>query len=70
MRQIEEAKRLIAVYRNANEVIVGTQDEVYSRRGLMNRTTATGADIGGQIVGILERRLAAMRAELGKLGAE
>ena len=27
-------------------------------------------DIGGQIVGILERRLAAMKAELGKLGAE
>jgi len=34
----------------------------------MNRTTVTAADIGGQIVGILERRLAAMRAELGKLG--
>jgi hypothetical protein len=46
MRQIEETKRLIAVYRNANEVIVGTQDEVYSRRGLMNQTTVTGADIG------------------------
>jgi len=30
------------VYRNANEVIVGTQDEVYSRRGLMNRSTVTG----------------------------
>jgi len=29
----------------------------------MNRTTVTAADIGGQIVGILERRLAAMRAE-------
>jgi hypothetical protein len=70
MRQIEEAKRLIAVYRNANEVIVGTQDEVYSRGGLMNRTTVTAADIGGQIVGILERRLAAIRAELGNLGAE
>ena len=70
MRQIEETKRLIAVYRNANEVIVGTQDEVYNRRGFMNRTTVTGADIGGHIVGILERRLAAMRAELGKLGAE
>src|SRR5271169_2472401 len=39
MQQIEETERLIAVYRNANEVIVGTQDEVYSRRGLINRTT-------------------------------
>ena len=28
MQQIEETERLIAVYRNANEVIVGTQDEV------------------------------------------
>ena len=69
MRKIEETKRLIAVYRNPNEVI-GTQDEVCSRCGLMNRTTVTAADIGGQIVGILERRLAAIRAELGNLGAE
>ena len=28
MRQIQETERLIAVYRNANEVIVGTQDEI------------------------------------------
>jgi hypothetical protein len=70
MRQIKETQRLIAVYRNANEVIVGTQDEVYSRRGLINRTTLTAAEIGNQIVNILERRLAAMRAELQKLGAE
>ena len=26
MQQIEETERLIAVYRNADEVIVGTQD--------------------------------------------
>jgi len=54
----------------ANEVIVGTQDEIYSRRGLINRTTLTAAEIGDQIVRILERRLAAMRAELQKLGVE
>ena len=36
IQQIEETERLIPVYRNANEVIVGTQDEVYSRRGLIN----------------------------------
>jgi hypothetical protein len=70
MRQIEETERLIAVYRNANEVIVGTEDEVYSRRGLINRTSLTAAEIGDQIVRILERRLAAMRAELQKLGVE
>ena len=70
MQQIEETERLIAVYRNANEVIVGTQDEVYSRRGLINRITLTTAEIGDQIIRILERRLAAMRAELQKLGVE
>jgi len=68
--QIEETERLIDVYRNANEVIVGTQDEIYSRRGLTNRTTLTAAGIGDQIVSILERRLTAMRAELQKLGVE
>ena len=70
MQQIEETERLIAVYRDANEVIIGTQDEVYSRRGLINRTTLTAAEIGDQIVRILERRLAAMRAELQRLGAK
>jgi hypothetical protein len=70
MQQIEETERLIAVYRDANEVIIGTQDEVYSRLGLINRTTLSAAEIGDQIVMILERRLAVMRAELQKLGAE
>jgi hypothetical protein len=70
MQQIEETERLIAVYRNANEVIVGTQDEVYTRRGLMNRTTVTAAEIGDKLVRILERRLATMRAELQRLGVE
>jgi len=70
MQQIEETERLIAVYRNTNEVIIGTQDEVYSRRGLINRTTLTAAEIGDQIVRILERRLAAMRAELRNPRAE
>ena len=70
MQKIEETERLIAVYRNAKEVIVGTQDEIYSRRGLINRTTLTAAEIGDQVVSILERRLAAMRAELLKLGVE
>jgi hypothetical protein len=70
MQQIEETERLISVYRNASEVVVGTQDQIYSRRGLINRTVLTAAEIGDQIVSILERRLAAMRAELEKLGAE
>ena len=70
MRESEETERLIAVYRNADEVIVGTKDQVYPRRGLINQITLTAADVGDHIVSILERRLAAMRAELEKLGVE
>ena len=70
IQQIEETERLIAVYRNANEVIVGTEDQIYSRRGLINRTVLTADEFGNTIVNILERRLAAMRAELQKFGAE
>ncbi len=69
-KQIEETERLITVYRNANEVIVGTQDQIYSRRGLINQTTVTAAEIGDQIVNILERRLTAMRTDLQKLRVE
>ena len=70
MQLIKETERLIDVYRDTNEVIVGTEDQIYSRRGLINRTTFTAAEIGDQIVNILERRLAAIRAELQKSGAE
>ena len=69
-RESEETERLIAVYRNADEVIVGTKDQVYPRRGLINQITITAAEVGDHIVNILERRLAAMRAELEKLGVE
>jgi hypothetical protein len=48
-------------------VIVGTQDEIYARRGLINRITLTKAEIGDQIVRILERRLVGMRAELREM---
>ena len=34
VQQIEETERLIVVYRDANEVVVGTEDQIYSRRGL------------------------------------
>jgi hypothetical protein len=70
MQQIEETERLIAIYRNANEVIVGTEDQIYSRRGLINRTVLTATEIGDTIVNILERRLTAMRAELEKFATE
>ena len=67
VQQSEETERLIVVYRNADEVVVGTQDQIYSRRGLINRTIFTAAEIGDQIVNILERRLATMRARLEQL---
>jgi hypothetical protein len=67
VQQIEETERLIIVYRNADEVVVGTQDQIYSRRGLINRTIFTAAEIGDQIVNILERRLGTMRAQLKEL---
>ena len=67
VQQIEETERLIVVYRNADEVVVGTQDQLYSRRGLINRTIFTAAEIGDQIVNILERRLATMREQLEQL---
>jgi len=67
VQQIEETERLIVVYRNADEVVVGTQDQIYSRRGLINRTIFTAAEIGDRIVNILERRLATMRAQLEEL---
>ena len=70
MQQIEETERLVAAYRDTDEVIVGTQDQIYSRRGLINRTTFMAAETGDRIVSVLERRLAAMRAELKKLRAE
>src|SRR5690242_8286288 len=63
MQQIQETERLVTVYRNADEVIVGTEDQIYSRRGLINRISLTAAEVGGQIVNILERRLVAMRAD-------
>ena len=67
VQQIDETERLIVVYRNADEVVVGTQDQIYSRRGLINRTIFTAAEFGDQIVNILERRLATMRAQLEEL---
>jgi uncharacterized protein with PIN domain len=69
-QQIEKTERLIAAYGEADEIIVGTQDQIYSRRGLINRITLTAAEIADQIVDILQRRLTAMRADLEKLSAE
>ena len=66
-QQIENTERLIAVYRNADEVIVGTEDKIYSRRGLINRIILTAAEISDHVVAALEQRLAALQEELRKL---
>jgi len=68
--QIKETERLIVVYRHVSEVVVGTQDQLYSRRGLINRTVFTAAEISEHIINILERRLATMRAQLKELDTE
>jgi hypothetical protein len=70
IQQIEQTERLIAAYSNGNEVIVGTEDQINSRRGLINRSVLTAAEIGDTIVNIFERRLAAMAAEREKIGTE
>ena len=69
-QQIAETERLIVVYRNASEVVVGTQDQIYSRRGLINRTIFTATKIGDHIVNILERRRVTMRAQLEEINVE
>jgi hypothetical protein len=69
-QQIKETERLIVVYRHVSEVVVGTQDQLYSRRGLINRTVFTAAEISEHIINILERRLATMRAQLKELDTE
>ena len=69
LQQIAKTERLIVVYRNASEVVVGTQDQIYSRRGLINRSIFTATEIGDHIVNILERRLVTMRAQLEELNS-
>ena len=68
MQQIQETERLITVYRNADEVIVGTQDQLYSRRGIINRTTLTAAEIGDQIVNIPRASACGNEGRARKLG--
>jgi hypothetical protein len=70
VQQIAETERLIVVYRNASEVVVGTQDQIYSRRGLINRSIFTATEIGDHIVNILERRLLTMRGQLEELNVK
>jgi hypothetical protein len=51
-------------------VIVGTEDKIYSRRGLINRITLTAAEISDHVVAALEQRLATLQEELRKLSPE
>jgi hypothetical protein len=68
--EIAATQRLIPIYREAEEVIVGTKDHIYPRRGLINQITLPAAEIRDLIVAALERRVADMQAELRHLGVE
>jgi hypothetical protein len=70
--KIEAAERLAQVYRDAAEVIIGTEPKQGGSgfHTIDNRLTLTAAEIGDQIVTALERRVAAMKANLQKLGVE
>ena len=71
LAKIEEAKRLQAAYREAGEVVVGIPGKSAHRLGFVepgHKLTLTADEIGGQVVSALERRIAAMREDLRKLG--
>jgi hypothetical protein len=65
---IEYTERLIEAFHKADEIAVGTD-----RRGpgqFVHEIVMTPAEIGDQIVAILEDRVTAMRAELKELGVD
>jgi hypothetical protein len=65
-------------YCNAESIVVAIPQTNAEKRGLRgtaglprhNEATFTAAEIGDQIVGALERRIAMMKEELKKLGVE
>ena len=68
-KQIEKSVRLIELYREADEVIVGVKTTYHNGpEQLDDLITLTVAEIGGPIVAVLKQRLMAMRNELQKLG--
>ena len=73
VKEIETTERLVKVYRDAAEVIIGTKPRE-ERGGFLhtidNQITLTAAEIGDQIVTALERQVAAMKVEIQKLGIE
>ena len=70
-KQIEKTVRQIAVYRAADKVLVDIHPQnqmLAAHGGVENKITLTAAEIGDRIIIALERRLAAMTAELCRLG--
>lgn len=70
LNQVQQIQQSIAAYREAAEVYVGLKSENNEPMTayLAHSLTLTSAEIGDQIVAILERRLATMETELRELG--
>ena len=66
-------ERLLATYRQVDEVVVGMNDKnshPAARFQLLNQVILTADEIGDAVIVVLERRIAAMKAQLGALGVE
>jgi hypothetical protein len=70
VKRIEEQERLVAAYREADEVTVGLKhsDRRHAQFGFAYQVCLTRAETGDLIVDALVTRLAAMQEELRKLG--
>jgi len=75
-KEIEVAERLLAVYRQAERVCVGLPVDphqpgaVPALQRYRDELVLTAAELGDQIVSVLERRIAPMRESLRQLGVE
>jgi hypothetical protein len=67
--QIEKTEKLLVKYRDAKLVFVATGYEGPLRQP-ENPITLTADEVGGLIVTVLERRIAATKEELRQLGVE
>jgi hypothetical protein len=69
LSQIEKTERDLAAYRAAAEITIGLPGSSHNPLGgWKSEIRLSAAEIGDQVVAVLERRLAAMREELRQLG--
>jgi hypothetical protein len=69
-QDIRNIERLIAAYREAEEVLCSTGRPVLIGSGYENQLSLPADEIGAQVVAALQRRLAVMQASLRELGVE